>query len=361
MRILVLTSDAFGGHGGTARFNRDLLTALCAHSDCAEVVAIPRFMPNPPESLPEKLVYITSGLGSKWKYIITVLRVVYANPKFDLMICGHIHLLSFEVFLRWWIRAPIILVIYGIDAWNARKGLLRFAVKTIDAFVSISQVTKERFLGWAEVNPNKGFLLPNSVDPEQFGAGIKNQQLADRYGIQDKTIIMSLGRLVKTKGMDKIVDIMPDLISEISNIIYLIVGDGIERENLEQKTKILGIESQVVFTGNIPESEKAEHYRLADVYVMPSHGEGFGFVFLEAMACGIAVVASRIDGSRDAVRDGKLGILVDPNDPVDIKQGILEALKRPKGVIPEGLEYFFYNQFEQRCHQIIDQVLAKAG
>ena len=76
----------------------------------------------------------------------------------------------------------------------------------------------------------------------------------------------------------------------------------------------LDLNSRVVFTGFIPESEKADHYRLADAYAMPSWGEGFGFVFLEAMACGVPVVASAIDGGKEAVLDGKLGFVVNRRD-----------------------------------------------
>jgi glycosyltransferase involved in cell wall biosynthesis len=89
---------------------------------------------------------------------------------------------------------------------------------------------------------------------------------------------------------------------------------------------------------------------------MPSRGEGFGFVFLEAMASGIPVVASSIDGGREAVLDGALGILVDPGNREDLKRGILEALARPKG-IPTGLDYFFFEKFEQRCHRFVRTIL----
>ncbi len=78
-----------------------------------------------------------------------------------------------------------------------------------------------------------------------------------------------------------------------------------------------------MWAGYIPESEKADHYRLADAYAMPGRGEGFGIVYLEALAWGVPVVASQVDSGREAVRDGALGILVDPNDAKDIKRGIL--------------------------------------
>jgi phosphatidylinositol alpha-1,6-mannosyltransferase len=92
---------------------------------------------------------------------------------------------------------------------------------------------------------------------------------------------------------------------------------------------------------------RADHYRLANAYVMPGRGEGIGIVCLEALVRGVPVVASQVDGGREVVRDGALGILVDPNDFKDIKCGILKALERPKDIVPDGLEYFSYTNFEQ--------------
>jgi len=117
-------------------------------------------------------------------------------------------------------------------------------------------------------------------------------------------------------------------------ITYLIVGDGRDRRRLEEKARSLGVGDRVVFAGFIPESEKTEHYRLADAYVMPGWGEGFGFVYLEALACGIPALGSKLDGSREALRDGDLGILVDPHDRDDLWQGLLEVLIRPRGSFP---------------------------
>ena len=88
--------------------------------------------------------------------------------------------------------------------------------------------------------------------------------------------------------------------------------------------------------GLISEVEKADHYRLADAYVMPGWGEGFGIVYLEAMACGMPVVASKIDGSREAVRHGALGILVDPSDQEDIKAMFLRRSIVSKAWFPRG-------------------------
>lgn len=357
MRVLVLLTDAFGGHGGIALYNRDLLTALCEHPDCHEVIAIPRLMPNQSEPQPKKLTYITGGLGSKLRYVMTVLQAVKRSPSFDLIVCGHINLIPIAMLLRFWIKAPVLLEIYGVDAWQPTKNkLANILVQKIDAFVSISEITRQRFLSWASVPRVKGFLLPNAIHLEQYGPGPKSPELLRHYELEGKTVIMTLGRLEsleRYKGFDEILELLPELACEIKDIVYLIVGKGADQSRLEEKARALGVADRVVFTGFIDEAEKAAHFRLADAYVMPSQGEGFGFVFLEAMACGVPVIASKVDGSREAVRDGELGLLVDPDKPEEMKAAILKALKQPSGVVQDGLGYFSFGHFKIRVNQIL--------
>jgi len=112
----------------------------------------------------------------------------------------------------------------------------------------------------------------------------------------------------------------------------------------------------VIFTGLFPESEKRALYNLADVYVMPSRGEGFGFVLLEAMACGVPAIGSRHDGGREALRGGELGILVDPASSADLRLAIDEVLARGEKKIPEGLDYFSFANFQARVHAIVNEL-----
>ncbi len=363
MRVLTLLTDAFGGQGGIALYNRDLLAALCAHPRCEEVVAIPRLMPHRCEEYPDKLTYVTGGLGGKLRYMATVVRTVLGNPRFDLIVCAHINLLPIAYVVRWWISAPLLLEIYGIDAWKPTGSRLsNHLVGKVDACVSISGVTKRYFLGWADVPDSRVFILPNAVHPERYGPESKSAGLLARYGLHGKTVLMTLGRLAATeryKGFDELLELLPDLCKEIPGIAYLIVGDGTDRRRLEAKAASLCVADRVVFSGFIPEAEKADHYRLADVYVMPSSGEGFGFAFLEAMACGIPVVASKVDGSREAVREGELGILVDPGNRDEIKAAILEAVKGPRGKVPAGLDYFSFENFTSRLYGVVELVAGR--
>src|SRR5258708_18021771 len=109
---------------------------------------------------------------------------------------------------------------------------------------------------------------------------------------------MTMGRLVageRYKGFDEVIEILPLLIKTTPNLSYMIIGEGNDRRRLQEKVKTLGVEDYVVFTGFISEEEKCTHYNLADAFVMPSRGEGFGIAFLEALACGVPVGASIID------------------------------------------------------------------
>jgi phosphatidyl-myo-inositol dimannoside synthase len=175
-------------------------------------------------------------------------------------------------------KAPLALIIHGIEAWQpTRHGLTNQLARRVDALIAVSTFTMQRFLGWARGDIARRFILPDCIDLERYGAGAKNLELLHRYGLTGKTVIMTLGRLSeheKYKGVDEILELMPALLKDIPNIAYLIVGDGTDRKRLEEKARSSGIHGRVVFAGYIPESEKADHYRLADAYVMPGRGEG---------------------------------------------------------------------------------------
>ena len=117
--------------------------------------------------------------------------------------------------------------------------------------------------------------------------------------------------------------------------------------------------AQVVFAGRIPEDEKVDHYRMADAFVMPGWGEGFGIVYLEAMACGIPVVASKADASCEVVGGGKLGFIVDPRNPAEIREGILAALKWPRGFVSASLNDFSFESFQTRVHEIVERLVPR--
>lgn len=360
MRFLSLVSDAFGGFGGISLYNRDLLQAFCNFAHVREIVCLPRNMRFPPENRPKNLRYLTNAVNHKGLYSASFTRLLARDRDFQVIHCGHVKLLPIAFLARALCRAPILLTIFGIDVWDSSASHLPITFfKKVPFVISISRFTKEQFLEWAPVKPQRVRVIPNAVHLEAFGPGKGARDLVLRYGLEGKQVIMTLGRMVsleRYKGFDEVLELMPELLKEFPRLIYLIVGEGTDLARLKEKALRLGVDSKVIFTGRIPEEEKAEHFKLADAYVMPSRGEGFGYVFLEALACGIPVLGSFLDGSREALRDGMLGALVDPRSPDDLFQGVRRVLQAPRGIVPEGLKYFSYPNFERRCHQFLNEI-----
>jgi glycosyltransferase involved in cell wall biosynthesis len=353
VRILHIGTDSFGGYGGIALYNRELIAAMASHPSVHEVVVIPRVIVGEREPLPEKVTFVANAARGR----LAFLRAVrHAGRRFDLVVCAHVNLLPAARLVT---KHPL-LMLYGIEAWKRlRDPISNQLLRGVRGVVSISDVTLDRFIGWSRYDgPSR--LLPNSIRAEWYGIRPKNRNLIARYGLEGKRVLMTLGRVVaaeRYKGFDEVLEVLPALDGDIS---YLIAGGGNDVARLKRKADTLGVSDRVVFTGLFPEEEKADLYNLADVYVMPSRGEGFGFVFLEALACGVPVIASRLDGGREAVLGGQLGQLVDPTNPVEIRLAIIDSLAAGEKRIEEGLDYFSYANFERRTHAIIDALAANA-
>jgi glycosyltransferase involved in cell wall biosynthesis len=213
---------------------------------------------------------------------------------------------------------------------------------------------------WARLPERKYSLLPNAIRLERYGVGPQRQDLVEKYGLAGRKVIMTLARLPsfeRYKGIDEVLEVMPELLREEPSLVYLIAGRGDDEKRLKAKAHDLGLDREVVFVGFVEENEKADYFRLADAFVMPGRGEGFGFVFLDAVACGVPAVGSRLDGSREALLGGQLGVLVDPGDLDSVRHGILEALHRPRRIPPE-IAHFAWPSFRARVAGAVDSVLS---
>jgi glycosyltransferase involved in cell wall biosynthesis len=189
--------------------------------------------------------------------------------------------------------------------------------------------------------------------------GPKPIELLSRYALHGRTVLLTVARLSASeryKGVDEVLELLPELARSIPTLSYLLVGDGDDRVRLEAKAAALGVSERVVFAGYIREAEKAAHYRIADAFVMAGRGEGFGIVYLEALACGVPVVASSADASQEAVLNGAMGELADPDKPDELKAAILRVLDRPVGIVPKALENFSVEKFRERWGHLVDEV-----
>lgn len=210
-----------------------------------------------------------------------------------------------------------------------RRRFLRHA----DGVVAVSRFTRDYLISGFGVPTDKVALIPNGVDTARFVPRPRRADLVQRYGLADKRVLLTVGRLYARKGADRVIESLPALRREIPNLVYLIVGEGPYRVTLSERAESLGVSHAVIFTGELPDDELVDHYALADAFVMANREmpdgdtEGFGLVFLEANACGVPVVAGSAGGSPDAVKDGINGLLIDGNDPTAIAAAVGSILR----------------------------------
>ncbi|MBK5187895.1 MAG: glycosyltransferase family 4 protein [Gemmatimonadaceae bacterium] len=308
--------------------------------------------------VPKSLDFRTASAGGKLRYFAQAVRAAMAE-RFDVVICSHINLLPIASAAAAAQRVPLLLVLYGIEAWERPRGLAAKLVKRAHAVVAISEYTKRRFLDWSGVQPSRVHVIPCGVDAERFGVGPKREDLLQKYELRGRTVMLTVARLAgreRAKGIDEVLESLTDIAREIPNISYLVVGDGQDRERLEEKAIKLGVSDRVVFAGFVPEEEKADHYRLADAFVMPGRGEGFGIVYLEALACGLPIVASSLDASAEVVLNSRFGYAVNPDRPAELQQAVIDLLSRVGRAVPRELSTFSLGSFRARWNWLMAEL-----
>jgi len=158
-------------------------------------------------------------------------------------------------------------------------------------------------------------------------------QIAEKQRLKQKKVLLTLGRIVERKGVDKVIECLPLVIKKIPNVVYIVVGDGPYRVTIEKMVCNLNLEGHVLFAGYVSDEDKPSYYSACDIFVMPNRElcngnvEGFGIVFLEANSYGQPVIGGRSGGTIDAIEDGKSGLLVDPMNKNEIASAIVRLLE----------------------------------
>lgn len=176
--------------------------------------------------------------------------------------------------------------------------------------------------------PERIRLIQPGVDAAVFRPSSGGQRVRKELGIDGRRVLLTVSRLLPQKGQDTVIRVLPDLVAEHPDIVYLIGGEGPHREALEKLAGLLGVRDRVIFAGFIPQEELPDYYNACDLFIMLNREvgglswEGFGIVFLEASACGKPVIGGKAGGVGDSVADGVTGFLVPPRDHGEIRRKI---------------------------------------
>jgi phosphatidylinositol alpha-1,6-mannosyltransferase len=302
-KVLALVTDAFGGRGGIAQYNRDFFTALATAG--SKIVIVPRHAPDaerPPAGIEQRPARF-GRLAYSLSAIVEALRM-----KPGIVFCGHLYMAPLAWLAATLAGAKLVMQTHGIEAWPRPSRLGRRACEQASMILSVSRYTRARVLDWAAIPPERAVVIPNTV-ADCFTPG-DAAALRHEWALEGKKVLLTVGRMSASeryKGQDRVIKAIPDLIRAGHDIAYVIAGDGDDRPRLERLALEVGVSDRVRFVGVLPLDTLIEAYRMADLFVMPSTGEGFGIAFLEAMACGTPALGLDAAGARDALCDGKLG------------------------------------------------------
>ncbi len=323
--MLALVTDAFGGRGGIAQYNRDFLGTLADARAVSSITILPRHAPDLP-LVPETIEQAIARPG-RIAYLVAALRTALFRH-IDIVFCGHLFMAPLAALITRLKGAKLIVQTHGIEAWPRPSRLQRAALEAADLVLCVSRHTRAAVLSWAAIAPERVLVVSNTVR-EAFTPGDGSTQRA-ALGLEGKRVLLTVGRMdsrERYKGHDRVIAAIPDLVAKGYDICYLIVGEGDDRSRLEALARDAGVRERVRFLGAIELQSLVETYRMADLFVMPSTGEGFGVAFLEAMASGTPALGLGVAGARDALADGELGTAVSEED---LSATIARLLDQPK-------------------------------
>ncbi|RMH73422.1 MAG: glycosyltransferase family 1 protein [Cyanobacteria bacterium J007] len=376
MKYVFVFLEIFSWEGGIQSYVKDIFQAYAKivtqtrnnpqnYLDPARVLLL-RDSPgcdNPFEGNPALKFYYLKTLppwvGRLKLAIALLLQLLFRRPQ--RVFCGHINLAPLVRNFCKILRISYTVLTYGKEVWEPLPPRYRQALQDADSIWTISRYSRDLACAANDLDPQKFELLPCAIDGKRFIPGEKPPELLDRYGLRGARVLMTVARLWSGdiyKGVDVTIRALPAIAQQFPDVKYLAIGRGDDQRRLAKMAQDLGVSDRVVFAGFVPTEELPDHYRVADAYIMPSR-EGFGIVYMEAMASGIPVLSGNDDGSAEPLQDGKLGWRVPYRDPDAVARACIEILqggdRRCDGtwLRQETLTAFGTDAFTRRMQQLL--------
>jgi len=302
LRVLALVTDAFGGYGGIAQYNRDFVTALAGQPGVEAVDVLPRLAPDKYEIASER-VSQRDPIHARARYGLTAFRAA-TEFRPNVVYSGHLYHgpLAYLIAQAW--GAKLVGQLHGDEIWTRPSRAQLEPLKRSYHLLCVSKDTRDRYVRLAGACGGNAVVLPNMVASD-FVTGDR-REARRRFHVSDKAVVLTVSRLDPGgyKGHDRIIPMLPHLRAEGRDVVYVIAGEGEDRARLEALCREHGVHEHVRFLGRVPREDLPVLYRAADLFALPSTREGFGIVFLEAMACGTPAIGLAAGGASDALELG---------------------------------------------------------
>jgi phosphatidylinositol alpha-1,6-mannosyltransferase len=187
-------------------------------------------------------------------------------------------------------------------------------IDAVDTVVVGSEFSRRQLREALGARTDHVAVVPYGVDP-RFAPRPSRLDLVERWGLRGRQVVLFFGGLKPRKNLETLLDVWTAVAPAHRNARLLVAGGGVLLDELRRRTERLELAGSVVFTGYVPEADKADYFNLADVFFFPSAMEGFGLAVGEAMSSGLPVVASNRGSIPELVVDGEGGFVSDPTDP----------------------------------------------
>jgi len=277
----------------------------------------------------------------KWLPAYFALSQKIKQEKIGHIIVGQILPLGTAALIySWFYKTKYSIFLHGMDLTYAiknprKKWLAKEILKSAEKIICINNYTADLTKQFFPLSSNRVITVNPGIDPALPINQEDILKLKEKYNLQNKIILLSVGRLVKRKGFDKVIEALPEALKQVPNLIYIIIGDGKEIENWRFKIENLKLEKYIYIINQTTDQERDIWYSASDIFIMPSRNidgdfEGFGIVYLEANSAGKPVIAGRSGGVQDAVIEGLNGLLVNPEDISEIASAIIKLADNPE-------------------------------
>jgi glycosyltransferase involved in cell wall biosynthesis len=312
---------------------------------------------------------VTGHARDKAQFVLAALRSAGGKPV--LVIALHPNLAPIVWAMRMRSRKfRSIVFAHGIEVWQPLEWPRRAALRRADLVVAPSEDTVRQLISQQGIRAERIQRLPWGLDPEFEARLAASVQPALPAGFpQDGKIILTVGRwdpAERYKGADTLISALSHILQKVPDAHLVLVGDGADRPRLEQLARDLGVFERTRFLPGLTQDELFACYAACTVFALPSRGEGFGLVFLEAMAHGKPVIGGAHGGTPDVIEDGVTGLLVPHGDIERLSSALETLLGDPARATEMGAKgrdrvarEFSFERFQVRLTRLLDNFLLR--
>ncbi|UCD15410.1 MAG: glycosyltransferase [Candidatus Omnitrophota bacterium] len=255
-------------------------------------------------------------------------------------------------------KKPYVMYGRGSDIylpWVFKRPISRLILKNADAVIAQTEDMKVKM---QKIYNRDIFVVPNGIDLEKF-KGILQREMRDKAAV----VILFVGRLIPVKGVRYLIEAIKILKQKNLNTKLILIGDGKDRLKLAKLVEKLGLNIDITFLGKINNEDIPKYMVNADVFILPSLSEGFPMVILEAFASGLPIIATKVGGISEIIKEGVNGFLVKPRDPEAIAERVIYLLQDDhlkNKIIQENIResnLYSWNKVTQELEAIYSQII----